>query len=139
MAPAWYCPPRAAAGAVGAPVSYCLAGYSFGGAVALEMAQQLWARGARVACLAIIDGGLIVREGTPARPTARPSSRTSCVAGELEPGEHCYLGLDLDALCRFSEALAERPAVAPVPPGEAWPPPAIVFDLFLWPGQENGN
>jgi thioesterase domain-containing protein len=36
---------------------YCLAGYSFGGAVALEMAQQLWARGQRVALLAILDWG----------------------------------------------------------------------------------
>ena len=34
---------------------YCLAGYSFGAAVALEMAQQLWARGDRVALLAIFD------------------------------------------------------------------------------------
>jgi oxalate---CoA ligase len=37
---------------------YCLAGYSFGAAVALEMAQQLWARGDRVALLAIFDAGL---------------------------------------------------------------------------------
>ena len=35
---------------------YCLAGYSFGAAVALEMAQQLWARGDRVSFLALIDG-----------------------------------------------------------------------------------
>jgi thioesterase domain-containing protein/acyl carrier protein len=37
---------------------YCVAGYSFGAAVALEMAQQLTARGQRVAILGIIDGDL---------------------------------------------------------------------------------
>jgi acyl-CoA synthetase (AMP-forming)/AMP-acid ligase II/thioesterase domain-containing protein/acyl carrier protein len=37
---------------------YCLVGYSFGAPVALEMAQQLWARGDRVALLAILDGDL---------------------------------------------------------------------------------
>jgi acyl-CoA synthetase (AMP-forming)/AMP-acid ligase II/thioesterase domain-containing protein/acyl carrier protein len=37
---------------------YCLGGYSFGAPVALEMAQQLWARGDRVALLAIFDGEL---------------------------------------------------------------------------------
>jgi thioesterase domain-containing protein/acyl carrier protein len=36
---------------------YCLAGYSFGAAVALEMAQQLLAQGDRVAFLALIDWG----------------------------------------------------------------------------------
>jgi amino acid adenylation domain-containing protein len=39
------------------PGAYCLAGYSFGAAVALEMAQQLWARGNRVALVAILDWG----------------------------------------------------------------------------------
>jgi thioesterase domain-containing protein/acyl carrier protein len=34
---------------------YYLGGYSFGGSVALEMAQQLHAQGRKVACLAILD------------------------------------------------------------------------------------
>jgi amino acid adenylation domain-containing protein len=41
------------------PGPYCLAGYSFGAAVALEMAGQLWARGEHVALLAILDWGFV--------------------------------------------------------------------------------
>jgi amino acid adenylation domain-containing protein len=45
------------------PEPYCLAGYSFGGAVALEMAQQLRARGRGVGLLAIVDWGQPLRRG----------------------------------------------------------------------------
>ena len=44
---------------------YCLGGYSFGAPVALEMAQQLWAKGDRVALLAIVDGDFLASQAPP--------------------------------------------------------------------------
>jgi thioesterase domain-containing protein len=56
---------------------YCLAGYSSGTSLALEMAQQLWARGDRVALLAIFDGGFY--SSTP-RTTIGEFLRTAWVS-----------------------------------------------------------
>ena len=66
---------------------YCLAGWSMGGTVAFEMAQQLHAQGQRVALLALLD----TRIPTPDEKFAEQDFESTLLADVVR-----YFGLSLD-------------------------------------------
>jgi thioesterase domain-containing protein/acyl carrier protein len=109
---------------------YLLGGWSLGGLVALEMAQQLSRAGERVALLALID--------TPARPVEAAAVREEPAA--LDPEERrrwlAVLDAHIDALRRY--APARYPGritllrAAELPPGVAAPGGAFAEPDLGW-------